>query len=75
LEINPKDEGAFYNLGNALYSSNRMKEAIECYKKALEIELNFGSAYIRLGAAYEADNQAEEAIKCYRLAIQISPLD
>jgi tetratricopeptide (TPR) repeat protein len=38
LKYNPKEIQALIGLGNALYDMGEPKEAIEYYKKALEID-------------------------------------
>ena len=61
------------NLGGYLYKEGRVKEAIEHYQKAIQIDPNYAEAPNNLGAALAAEGRFDEAIENYRKAIQISP--
>ena len=52
---------------------SRFDEAIEYYRKALQINPNFSDALNNLGNALAARGQSDEAIENYRKAIQINP--
>jgi tetratricopeptide (TPR) repeat protein len=61
------------NLGRYLYNKGHIKEAIEHYQKAIQIDPNYAEAPNNLGAALAAEGRFDEAIENYRKAIQISP--
>jgi tetratricopeptide (TPR) repeat protein len=55
------------------FFSNKFKEAIEAYEKALEIKPDYYEAYYGIGVAYASSNKFKEAIKAYKKAIEIKP--
>jgi tetratricopeptide (TPR) repeat protein len=68
------DEAALHNKeGAKLVEEGKMEEALEAFKKA--VELNSNDAVVRLNLAYTYDRQgmAEEAIAEYQRAIELSP--
>ena len=57
-----------------LYSSLvRIKEAVELYRKALQVEPNNPETYMLLGNAHYLDKDIEQAISSYRASISIAP--
>ncbi|MGD0646127.1 MAG: tetratricopeptide repeat protein [Candidatus Bathyarchaeia archaeon] len=64
LEINPKNQWAWYNKGVSLGNLGRFEEAIKCYDKALEIGKHLG-ALKNKGAVLEKLGRFEEAAECY----------
>ena len=50
-----------------------MKEAIECYDKALEIDAKKASAWYNKGLAFGNLGKYEQAIECYDKALEIEP--
>jgi len=48
-------------------------EAIECYKKAIEINPNIAEFYSNLGISLGDYGRNMEAIECHRKAIEINP--
>ncbi len=64
---------AHYNLGTTLAAGGRIDEAIEHYRKALEIKPGYAEAYVNLGNAMAARGQMDEAIARYRKAAEINP--
>ena len=57
-----------------MYSTqNRVKEAIELYRKALRVEPNNAETYMLLGNAHYLDKDIEQAISSYRASIGIAP--
>jgi superkiller protein 3 len=62
-----------YNLGVALKAKGQLEEAIEAYRKAIQLDPNYANAYSNLGSALYDKGQLEEAIEAYRKAIQLDP--
>ena len=61
------------NLGGYLYNKGNIKEAIEHYQRAIQIDPNYAEAQNNLGAALAAEGRFDEAIENYHKAIQIRP--
>jgi tetratricopeptide (TPR) repeat protein len=53
------------NMGQSLYLQERYDEAIECFKRALQIEPTFFNAYIHEAGCLLATKKFEEAIELY----------
>ena len=60
-------------MGNALKDSGKIKESIDCYKKAIELNPNFPNAYDNLGNALNYDEKIMEAIECFKKSIDLDP--
>jgi len=64
---------AHYNLGNALLQNGNVDEAIEQYRKALQIAPHSADVYNNFGNALIKHGNVDEAMICYREALQINP--
>jgi tetratricopeptide (TPR) repeat protein len=73
IELNPKNTGAYINLGLALAKdTNRLAEAEEMFHKAIEINPNYTNAYNNLGTLLAKDtNRLAEAEEMFHKAIEI----
>ena len=49
VDINPKKDSAYYNMGIAYGELKKYKEAITAFKKALEINKKKDTAYYNMG--------------------------
>ncbi|MBE9094356.1 tetratricopeptide repeat protein [Tychonema sp. LEGE 07203] len=72
IEIKP-DARAYKMWGKILQLQGKTQEAIECYKKALQINHNQADIYVNLGTLYAISKQLSPAISCYQKAIAIQP--
>lgn len=72
IEFNPNDYRAYYNWGLSLAQLNLKEEAIELYKKALELN-EFDMAYNNWGAALIDLGKDEESLEKFSKAIEIEP--
>lgn len=63
------------NLGNACKSLNRYDEAIEAYRRALELDPACPWPYHNLAFVYAEQGLYDQAIPLYRRAIEQQPLD
>ncbi len=52
---------AYYNLGVTLINRNQANEAIEPFKKAIELDPKYANAYYQLGLTLIGTNQMAEA--------------
>jgi tetratricopeptide (TPR) repeat protein len=62
---------AHYNLGNILLKEGKTDEAIEHYRKAAEIHVNYVDAHYNLGIAFSARKKYAEAIEAYRSVLKL----
>mgnify|MGYP006276015421 CR=1 FL=1 len=70
----PRDAVFFYHLANSYYRIENFESAVECYRKAIEIDEGYVAAYINLGAAYEKQgNRGWLAEECYTNALRLRP--
>jgi tetratricopeptide (TPR) repeat protein len=61
-QLNPANAGmAYYNLGVTLINRNQSKEAIEPFKKAIELDPKYANAYYQLGLTLIGANEMAEA--------------
>jgi len=56
-------------LGNAYYDTQQSQEAVEYYKKALEIDDHLADVHYNLGNALYIIEEIDDAIKHYKNAI------
>ncbi|HTY23509.1 MAG TPA: tetratricopeptide repeat protein [Desulfomonilaceae bacterium] len=68
-----RTSGVLLNLGVALAASGNLPEAMNQYKKAIEIYPYGATIYLNLGAALEASNKLSEAIQEYAKAVAVEP--
>jgi Flp pilus assembly protein TadD len=60
-------------LGIALKSEGRLEEAIDAYKKAIEIDPKHPQTFNNLAVALNAAGKNQEAFEAYRMAISLEP--
>ncbi len=60
--------------GYSLYQQGRWDQAIEAYRKVIELDPGNASDLASLGATLNQKGDEEEAIKIYRKAIELDPL-
>jgi tetratricopeptide (TPR) repeat protein len=71
----PRDERALYNLGGYYYAVQEYTQAIEQYKKAIEIDTNYSPSYNILGYAYRQVENYPDAEKAFKKYIELVPND
>jgi tetratricopeptide (TPR) repeat protein len=69
----PNDPTALYNMCILLAREGRMQEAINDYRKALEIKPNYAEARYNLGNALLKVGKMQEALDEYQRAVEIDP--
>jgi superkiller protein 3 len=60
---NPNNAKAYFNLGILYYFQGKVDDAIDLYKKAIEIDSNLSNAHKNLGEIYVAREQYDLAWK------------
>jgi Flp pilus assembly protein TadD len=73
--ITPDNHDAHNNLGQIYQKQGRYAEAIEEFKKALELNPNFPAALNNLGMCYGKLKQYDQAEETLRSALQLNPHD
>jgi len=68
LLLDSENKDIFYYLAKSYASNNQYKQAMEAFKKCIEIEFNFPLAHFELGKIYEIILDEENAIKEYEIA-------
>jgi len=69
LSQNPKNVGAWIQLGQVYFETNQYKRAIAAYRKALTIEPDNANVLTDLGFMYRKNRQFKEAIESFDKAI------
>ena len=69
----PWNDGARYNLGNALANQGQFTEAILQYRQALELKADYVEAHNNLGNALARQGHLAEAIAHYHEALKLKP--
>ena len=59
-------------IGNVALDSADYDKAIECYKKAIEVDSNYFDAYHNLGLAYSNKEEFDTAIEYYTKAVELN---
>jgi tetratricopeptide (TPR) repeat protein len=78
LEKNPQKEAAAYNLGNALYSQQKLEESMQQYEAIARSSTDPGirsKAWHNLGNAYLDQKDYNKSIEAYKQALKASPSD
>jgi serine/threonine protein kinase/Flp pilus assembly protein TadD len=75
IATNPKDAGAYYNLGNALGRKRDFSGAAAAYRKVVELTPQDAGAYHNLGIVLAQTPDLDGAINAYRKSIELMPKD
>ena len=73
LVKNPDCWLAYDNLGGCLYNEGRFEEAMQNYRKAIQINPNDFDTLFNLGTDFAAQGRFDEAIEDFHKAIQVDP--
>ncbi len=73
LKTNPTDAEAWTQLGNHLFDTNQYSNAINAYKKSLELAPGKIGVITDLGVMYRRNKQPQKAIEAFDKAISIDP--
>lgn len=78
LEKSPGNTRARYNLGNALLSQKKPKDAMKQYEEAVKLEKNpfyKAAMYHNMGVILQSQKQFGPAIECYKNSLRNYPSD
>jgi len=73
LERYPDDSEVWFRLGYSYLILDRCDQAIDAFKRVLEIEPSRGSAYLNIASCYAKMLRFTEALPCYLKAFEIEP--
>jgi Tfp pilus assembly protein PilF len=71
VELGLGDAKLFNFLGIAYSRTSRQKQAIETYRRALQVDPQMAEAHLNLAYAYEQVHQAPQALHEYREACRL----
>lgn len=74
LNNNPKDHQALAGVADSYFGLQRYREAIEYYKKAIELDSKDVDSYNDLGLAYHYIGESSEGLKFVEHGIRVNPL-
>jgi Flp pilus assembly protein TadD len=75
VELDPKAPGVHNNLGIALARKGNRQEAIDHYRRALQLKPNFPQAHYNLGNALQQLGERDQAASHYEQALKLKPDD
>jgi tetratricopeptide (TPR) repeat protein len=78
IEKNPANLPAQYNLGNALYKSQKIDDAIAAYDAAIQqskAPLDKSGAFYNKGVVLQNNKKLPECIEAYKDALRLNPAD
>lgn len=73
LQGNPNDADLLYHLADLYDRNSQYKEAIDAYKKVIEVKRDMASAYLKMGTVYDRMNNPSEAVKVFKEAQKYMP--
>ena len=73
IELNPKNDNAYIELGWTYRGQGKFSEAEDLYKKAIELNPKNDNAYAELGWIYCIQGKLSEAEDLYKKAIELNP--
>ncbi len=73
LQQHPEDASAHNELGVLYYQQGRQGAALDCFRRATELDPRHARAHSNLGACFNDRGRNGEAITCYEKALDIDP--
>lgn len=73
IEVNPRDADVYINLGNIEFINDRIKTAIEMYRKAESLDAQNPRIYLNLSKAYLSQFRFDEAREMQNKAMRLDP--
>ncbi len=73
VQSDPKNVGAWIQLGNDYFDTHQRERAIEAYARAIELAPNNADVITDQGVMYRELGQSEKAVECFRRASTIDP--
>ncbi|MGQ9661576.1 MAG: tetratricopeptide repeat protein [Kiritimatiellia bacterium] len=73
VELEPRSDAAFNNLGNAFFLLGNLTEAVRCYRCAIDINRRNWEAWHNYGMALKRQADLRGAESCFREAVRLNP--
>jgi protein O-GlcNAc transferase len=73
LAINPKADGAWNCLGNALQELGRLEDAVDAYERVLALVPDSADALNNIGNVCQRAGKLDRAIEAYEQALRVQP--
>jgi cytochrome c-type biogenesis protein CcmH/NrfG len=70
---NPANTSAWIQLGNLYFDTDQIDNAIEAYRRALQLDDNNANVWTDLGVMYRRGGQPEKAVASFDAAMQADP--
>ena len=69
IAVDPSEASGYSGIGVTFYARNQYTDALLWYKKALDIDPDFGDAYYNMACIYALEDKKELALRYLRIAI------
>jgi len=73
LQIDPKNAGAEYVLGELARQQQQWEQAVKRFSRAAKLDPQFGEAFLGLGASLVSEKQYAEAVEPLETAVRLEP--
>ncbi|MGD0885783.1 MAG: tetratricopeptide repeat protein [Thermodesulfovibrionales bacterium] len=73
VKKDPKNVGAWIELGNIFMDSQRFSEAVDAYQKALVLDPKNVDVRVDMGTCYRKIGKPDKAVEEYKEALKINP--
>ena len=73
LDISPEDEVAAYNVGEVLFSHQKVDEAIKYFELSIQIKKEWSKPYLKLGYVYLNKGDFDKSLEYFNKFIEMDP--
>jgi len=73
VDISPQDEAAAYNVGELLFSNQKVDEAIRYLELAIQIKKDWPKPYLKLGYVYLNKGDLDKSLENFNAFIKLDP--
>lgn len=73
LDISPQDQAAAYNVGELLFSNQKIDEAIRYLELAIQIKKDWPKPYLKLGYVYLNKGDFDKSLENFNAFIKLDP--
>ncbi|OGD33854.1 MAG: hypothetical protein A2V45_14615 [Candidatus Aminicenantes bacterium RBG_19FT_COMBO_58_17] len=73
VDISPQDETAAYNVGEMLFSNQKIDEAIRYLELAIQIKKDWPKPYLKLGYVYLNKGDFDKSLENFNVFVKLDP--